>query len=362
MDAIAFSNRDTLTMGVAKPGVVRVALLVGDNRTLHCGVKDYAITLAKALRNIGVEADVFAPETWGIRSLPALRKKLRDGAYDIVHLQYPSVGCRYSLLPHLLGLLRFTKAAAVTLHEHSVLPFSQRTSLQIFRWTYSSIIWATDYEYASFNASLGMLGASQQVIPIGSNIPAAPVTAERDRTVVYFGQIRSNKGLEDFIALADLSTRARTPFRFLIAGSASLANQAYVAALHETTSKQVEWVFDLSFEEVSSLLSRSFAAYLPFPDGASERRGSMLAALSNGLPVLSSLGPATTASLADVIFPVVTPDEALSMLNKLADNPSLYAQVSDKSRQYMERNQWTTIAKRHRDVYDDFLFKVRAGA
>ena len=37
-----------------------VCLVVGDNDTEHCGVKDYAIQLGTALRKIGLNAEVLA--------------------------------------------------------------------------------------------------------------------------------------------------------------------------------------------------------------------------------------------------------------------------------------------------------------
>ena len=54
-------------------------------------------------------------------------------------------------------------------------------------------------------------------------------------------------------------------------------------------------------EEVSVYLSKARCAYLPFPDGASLRRGSLLACLEHGVKVLSNRG-ASSHNLEDYIY------------------------------------------------------------
>ena len=122
---------------------------------------------------------------------------------------------------------------------------------------------------------------------------SGPLRERPAARVVYFGQIRPNKGLEQFLELANRSIASKRPFKFKIMGSVPGAHQGYMRSLRSACSPAVDWALDLSFADVAETLAASFAAYLPFPDGASERRGSLLAALANGLPVLSTFGSAT---------------------------------------------------------------------
>src|SRR5579863_9781322 len=110
-----------------------ICLVFGDNRTLHCGVKDYSYRLAEALGNIGLGVELLAPDDWGLKSWLLFCEKLRHSQFDIVHIQYPSIGNRKSLCPHLLGAMRVAKGTVVTLHEHSSLPILQRASTNLFR-------------------------------------------------------------------------------------------------------------------------------------------------------------------------------------------------------------------------------------
>ena len=340
--------------------IPRVALVVGDNRTLHCGVKDYAHALARALTLTGVHADVLAPDAWDRASVAKFQQRLRAGSYDICHLQYPSVGCRASLRPHFLGLFGVA-IPAVTVHEHSALPTSQRLSLQVLRATTSAMFWVSEYERSSFNRHLGSLGASQHVVPIGSNVPAIAASGAPNRTVVYFGQIRRNKGLEAFLELARLSIQEGREYNFHVMGSVTPSNQTYAREVQSAANPAVGWSFDLPFDEVGAILANCLAAYLPFPDGASERRGSMLAALLNGSPVLSRVGPATLPDMARVMIAVESATEAMSELDRLVSEPEARAHLSRAGRQYAERNSWSSVAETHASIYRDLLQNHRRG-
>lgn len=336
---------------------LRVAFIVGDNQTLHCGVKDYARSLARALTTLNIYAEVIAPRDWSARSVLHLRRDLRKSSFDILHVQYPSIGFRSSLVPHLFGFMDIAKATVVTLHEYSALPQVQRSSMHLFRWTAGKLLFATDYERLSYNKQFGNIGVPQITIPIGSNVPIANVSAARDLTIVYFGQIRPNKGLESYLELAERSTAVQKPFQFKVIGSVPGQHKAYMSSLRAKAPSAVEWSMDLEFSHIAEILACSFAAYLPFPDGASERRGSMLAALLNGLPVLSTVGPATPLGMLQVIVPTANPQHALSTLDELVACPERLRQIGAESRRYAGRFSWREIANRHHEIYHQLLYR-----
>jgi glycosyltransferase involved in cell wall biosynthesis len=134
-------------------------------------------------------------------------------------------------------------------------------------------------------------------------------------------------------------------------GSVPGAHHEYVRSLRSAASSAIDWAFDLSFTGVAEILAASFAAYLPFPDGASERRGSLLAALTNGLPVLSTLGDATSPELQQVILPTANPAQALLALDELDSNPEHAQRLGVASRTYAQKYSWSSIANQHRNIY-----------
>src|SRR5512146_1546660 len=276
-----------------------ICLVVGDNHTPHCGVKDYAGRLATALNNIGLTVELMAPADWGVKSFLGFCETLRQRRFDIVHVQYPSIGNRKSLCPHILGVMRVATGFVVTLHEYSALPALQRASTHMFRGTADSILFTTESEMMKYGRS----GVMQRAIPIGSNVPAFSSELQRLPNVLYFGQIRPGKGLEAFLELARYSLQLGKPFKYQVIGTIPHRRIAYYEALRAKSINGVEWLIDLQFDEVAQLMAGSLAAYLPFPDGAKYSRGSLLAALTNGLPVITTVDTATPSELRDLLLP-----------------------------------------------------------
>jgi len=339
----------------AAPRALTVGLVVGsplgsDQGGVRCGVRDYAGNLAQALRADGVAARVIAPASWRMRDGLAFVKALRAAPLDIVHLQYPSIGHRYSLLPHLLGFAGAGRRCVVTLHEHSALKPVQRIASQAFRLSADRIVFGTDYEAAAFGAPRPPV-----VIPIGSNIPVHPGTPARGDTVLYFGQLRHGKGIEDFLALARLAEAAGDPARFAVIGTAPPRWQAYARALRAQSPASVTWQDNAEPAEIAAAMATAAAAYLPFPDGAGLRRGSLMAALFNRLPVIAPLGPSTTEGLQAALFAAATPEAALAQLRLLRAAPDLARRRSEAGRNLVQPFTWAAIADRHKRLYRGLL-------
>lgn len=332
-----------------------VCMAVGDNDTEHCGVKDYALRLAEALRQIGLCAEVVAPPDWGVKSFLRFCHELRERRVDIVHLQYPSIGNRHSLGPHLLGLMRVARGVVVTLHEYSALPFMQKYSTHLFRFSSDQLLFTAEAERNRYGYSTVM----RRVVHIGSNVPAAVSDGSRTQVVLYFGQIRPNKGLEEFLHLARHSMARGKPYRFQVVGSVPQRRADYFQAIRPTADPRVEWFIDLPAERIGQLMAHALAAYMPFPDGASYRRGSLLAALTNGLPVITRIGQATPHEMAELLLPATEPSAAVDHLDRLCENPDRALSLSLAARKFAERFSWTHIARQHKQIYYETLSGAR---
>ena len=108
---------------------------------------------------------------------------------------------------------------------------------------------------------------------------------------------------------------------------------------------------------VAKAMATAEAAFLPFPDGAGLRRGSLLAALTNGLPVIAPFGAATTEDLRAVLLRADTPGMALEQLRALRAAPKLARQRSVAGRALVRRFAWAAIAERHVALYRSVLTK-----
>ncbi len=327
-------------------------MIVGSQQARYCGVKNYSERLADALHEAGIHTEVLAAKSWALADVIKLYKQLKSKRFDIIHIQYPSIGFRGSLVPHLLGLSGAAKKTLVTIHEVSPLPRTQQLSTRIFSWTTHEILFVSQFEMDCYRSIIGR-SRPFRLIRIGSNIPTFTEGLERDKTVLYFGQIRPQKGLEDFLSLARLSTTKTLPFNFVVAGSAPDKHVTYLEELR-LEHPSVNWKLDLTPLEVSRLMAQSFAAYLPFPDGAGERRGTLLASLANGLPVISKRGPGSRP-LEDIFLSADSPTAAVSHLAELNSQPDWAATMRERGQVFARKFEWSEIALEHKKLYESLL-------
>jgi glycosyltransferase involved in cell wall biosynthesis len=97
---------------------------------------------------------------------------------------------------------------------------------------------------------------------------------------------------------------------------------------------------------------------MPFPDGASERRASLLAALANGLPVITTKGRASPPELEDVVRFCSSPGESVATAQILIEAPTEREELAFRGRQYAERFSWENIARSHMAVYEQLMTRT----
>ena len=134
----------------------------------------------------------------------------------------------------------------------------------------------------------------------------------------------------------------------------------YFEALRSESSQlPIVWENGLGEEEVEGRLAASAVAYLPYPDGASERRASLKAALINGVAVVTTRGPQTPSDLEGAVYFVRTPEEALVAVSMLLKSSEERGRLTGKGIQYARQYTWERIAEQHAAVYDQVLVRRR---
>ena len=172
--------------------------------------------------------------------------------------------------------------------------------------------------------------------------------------MVYFGLVRPDKGLEEFLEVA----RAEGGEGFCVVGALVEKDRAYYEEVRRGAAAGVEWVMDGSLEDAAERLAGAGAALLPFPDGATLKRGSLLAALGNGTPVVTRVSRETAAGLVEVVLPAEGVREACGCLRRLREDAEFAAELGERGRAFAGRFSWERIAALHEDLYDEELIKV----
>ena len=356
---------------------MKVLMISGSYPPDVCGVGDYTYNLVQALEKQAVEVMVLCStdtsptpvpgpavleqraSSWSpLCAITALRHAIADFQPDIIHFQYPTIGFGHRLGPHAAAVYGRLKGrnVIVTVHESKKAHILRRISLLAFNFCVH--ILTTTSAQAGYLRRVWFypLRDKISVIPIASNIPRAAVTAGTSSLPVctHFGLIYPNKGIDTFIEVARQSRLTFGPqLRFRIVGNVHPAYLPYFECLRkDARDLNIEWVLGSSPEEVARLLYESLVCILPFSDGASYRRGSLLAALVNGVPVITTSSAETPDDLIHGynIYFAGKVEEYIQYIGELLD-PETHQSISERCRQLGQKFDWDHIAELHQALF-----------
>jgi glycosyltransferase involved in cell wall biosynthesis len=304
----------------------------------------------------GAETCVITSGNWNLLGVFAASRRLREQKFDIVHIEYPTIGFGKKLAPQGLSLLR---NCVITIHEASQRHILGKLSLYAFAVRPEHIIFTTHFERRFATKWAPWIARASSVIPVGSNIAVTAPESPRNLTeIVYFGLIVPRKELEQVLELASLIRLAGLPLVVRVIGHVSPKQAAYLDELRlKATGLPIIWDNNLSEEQVAKRLAGASFAYLPYTDGASERRTTLKAALLSGLAVVTTRGPHTPRDLEGVVRFCRSPEEALAEVGSLVESPEDISKMSVKAVEYGQQYTWERIAKLHLEVYHSVLNK-----
>ncbi len=386
---------------------MKVCLVTAEYAPQQGGVGDYTRELAAALRQRGVEAIVLTSGSavsedasspvpvqrriggWGWWLWRDLERALRALAPDVVHIQYQAAA--YGLHPAINlwpRLSPWRRATVVTFHDLKVPylfpkagPLRFRVVLELARASARAIV--TNAEDQAVLAPL--LRRPPALIPIGSNIrPEPPPGYDRSAwragagagegsvVLAYFGFLNESKGGEELIrALALLRQRGEDVRLWFVGGQVGHSdptNRAYLARVQELVRElglepYVRWTGFTAPEEVSANLLAADLCVLPYRDGVSFRRGSLMAALAHGLPVVSTWPRVALPELVDgENMALVPPGDAEALASRIAAliaEPPARWRLARGALALSARFDWGPIAARTQEVYDEVLRSVQ---
>lgn len=294
---------------------------------------------------------------WSVRQLLSYRRLLKQSGADIYHVQYPSVGYGRSLLPALTGWLMGTARCVVTLHEYEVFRPYRRPWFSPYQHFAARIFSRTGERDAYATRFIHRQG-QDQIIPIGSNMPVSDKGLERaSGSVAFFGLFWPGKGIEEFISFArDLRQQHSDMRKISIIGAPVAGQEDFHAEIKAACEAyQIDLHENLPAEDVADRLSEHEFTYLPFPEGADERRGSLAAGLVNGCLPITKFGEGTPDWMRQTFLEANTPEDAVALLT--GDKVTADELAAKKAACQTEagRYDWPMIANRHIELYRDLL-------
>lgn len=318
-----------------------------------CGVGDYSRCLADALSVIGIESHVIAAGDWRLQSVLERLRSVRTLNPDLVHIQYPTVGFARHLGPQAISIL---KKCVATIHEVSQGHILRKLALYPFSFRARHVIFPSNFERQFAVKWAPWISDRSSVIAVPSNIGAGAKRQRNLDEIVHFGLIMPGKGLEEVIRLARLIQVSGHALRIRIIGTVRSDHEGYFEALRSQCSRlPVVWENGLDKERVEDRLAASAVAYLPYPDGVSERRATLKAALINGTAVITTRGAQTPSDLQGSVCFVETAEGALAAALDLLASAEGRDRLTSKGMEYAGRYTWERIAEQHSALYDEIL-------
>ncbi|MGI8855764.1 MAG: glycosyltransferase [Thermomicrobiales bacterium] len=250
----------------------------------------------------------------------------------------------------------------------------------------------------SDGARIGQWNRHATVIPIGSNIPAASCldaagvrarygTPDGAALLTTFGLLNHSKGIDTAIGALGVLKRQGVDARLLFVGAGAGANDPTNRATEAALDAQcaaagvadaVTRTGPLPADEVARVLAASDLCLLPYRDGASPRRGSLLAALTQGIPVITTTPaphaydgvPEPRNGEVALFVPPDDSDALAEAVRRVIDDSALAARLRAGAAAYAARFSWSAIAAQtlavyaalsKREIPDDAIAPVAAG-
>ncbi|MGB2630818.1 MAG: glycosyltransferase family 4 protein [Candidatus Omnitrophota bacterium] len=306
----------------------------------------------------------FAP-AWGFKTFLRLFKLCRMEKYDILNLQYspPFYGVFFKIF---YPFIRLVCPAVMTIHT-LVGAGSLNRLLAFMLITFSSGVISTNEEVSYMIGRYMPWKKDFARIPIGSNIippEKEKIEAKEEKDVIvltHFGLFYPGKGVETILrAVAELKKEYKD-FKLVMIGGKWPGKEQYYESLRQQAKQldvddKVSWVGYLPSSDVSEYLSKTDIYLIPYDMGISIRRGSYMAGLVHGLPMISTYAKIKSEYIREgENIALVPPRDPVALKNKILElihDPDKRTRLAENARSLVDEFSWPKIASRMIQVFE----------
>ncbi|MGC8826996.1 MAG: glycosyltransferase family 4 protein [Anaerolineae bacterium] len=389
---------------------MRICLISGEFPPMQGGVGDFTWRLAEAMAAQGHQVMVLTSQQaagavcqgcsvraevprWNWGFWRTARRLFEESRPDVVNIQYQTAAYgmhpAVNLFPWWLRRRRERPAVVVTFHDLLV-PFLFRGAGPLRRRVNDFLAAQADGVIATNEEDFTQLtlrapAVPRRLIPIGSNIllPASPDYSRdawrarwgiqpHEFALAYFGFLNVTKGGEDLIGALELLVREGRPVKLIMVGgkvgSSDPTNLLYLNRVEQRIQQSrldpyVVWTDYLPNEEVSATLWAADAVVLPYRDGVSTRRGTLMAALAHGRPIVTTIPRLPVHYFQDgenlLLVPPASPEEIARAVQRLMEDAGLRERLGKSALMLSERFTWPAIAEDTLQFYAELLSRQR---
>jgi glycosyltransferase involved in cell wall biosynthesis len=185
----------------------------------------------------------------------------------------------------------------------------------------------------------------------------------------YFGALNRSKGGMALLQVLDGLVEEGVDAHLLmigdVLGASDSTNAGFIEEVRQQINrlglqKRIQWTGREASEAVSADLNAVDICLLPYADGASLRRGTLMAALANGCAIVTTAPQTPIANLRDGVEALFVPLEgeskvamsAVGAIKRLLAEPALVHTLRTNARAASSAFSWEEIARRHLKIYE----------
>lgn len=275
---------------------------------------------------------------WGWPVTGTIRQWARENRLDVVNVQFQTAAYNMHPAIHWLPARLREMPVVVTFHDLRA-PYLFPKAGPARRWVVRKLAQDADGVIATDRADEAILRNEWHIVrlawvPIGSNVSTTPPPGydraswraalgigPNDLLIAYFGFLNESKGgLVLIEALARLAAESVPAHLVMIGGRVGASDPTDVAygrrvdALIEACGllDRVHWTGFVDDPQVSAHFYASDVTALPYLDGVSLRRGTLMAALAHGRAIVTTTPERDAPELAGVVE-TVPPGDARAL-------------------------------------------------
>lgn len=364
---------------------MRIGMIAGEYPPAHGGVGAYTRILSQTLSKQGHDVFILSTpdareedasiqigsiKSWSFGCWRQVNAWAKQNTLDIVNLQYQTAAFKMSPYIHFIPQNVSTTPFVTTFHDLRVPYLFPKAGT--FR---EKIVWHLA------KTSNGVIVTNQEdeirisvlpchaLIPIGSNIEAPHIDVQviedwrrklqhgNEQLIGFFGLINASKGLDVLVGALKTLLETGENVRLVIVGdvgssdptNAEVQQQINERIISAGISNQVTWTGYLPDEQVAAVLNAVDVVALPFRDGASYRRGSLMAALQQGCAIVTTQPGVTIEIFKDGenmrLIPPDDPAALVAALREVLQNSALRGRLKQGTASLARHFEWPAIAR-----------------
>lgn len=367
---------------------MRIGIVTGEYPPMQGGVGAYTNIIAQELNRQGADVSIFTSkqaqssdpnilimnwvESWGFNTPSLVNQWATEFKADIINIQYQTAA--YGMSPWIHFLPHFTRIPVVTTFHDLRHPYLFPKAGGLRDWIVmhlakrSAGVIVTNQEDEARLKDVSI----KKLIPIGSNIQKPlPKTfdaqlwrekvgaRENNFVIAYFGLFNQTKGIETLLeSLASLCSNFIPARLVMVGGGLGTSDPTNADYLNSVKAKIqqlgiepfIHWTGYLENEaDVAAYLASSDVVALPFTDGASYRRGSLMAAIQYGCAIISTQPTIDIPSFRSGENMLLVPRNDVAALtnalNQLNESPDLRTHLQQGASKLCDQFNWSNIAR-----------------